>query len=79
MLFTSEFHQPPNAVAVGSKVSATMKFSRLASWLTRAAVVFLLVCICLLFTAAAIELKHAPHNDGDEDGAVIAHATLDFC
>ncbi len=47
-----------------------MKFSRLASWLTRAAVLFLLICIGLLFTAAAIELKHAPARDGDEDGAL---------
>ncbi len=51
-----------------------MKFSRLASWLTRAAVLFLLICIGLLFTAAAIELKHAPARDGDEDGALQLHA-----
>ncbi len=56
-----------------------MKYSRLASWLTRAAVVFLLICICLLFTAAAIELKHAPSHDNDDDGAVLVHSLADNC
>lgn len=55
-----------------------MKFSRLASWLTRAAVLFLLVCICLLFTAAAIELKHSPRPDRDDDGAVLVHTPLNY-
>ena len=53
-----------------------MKFSRAASWFTRVAVLFLLICIGLLFTAAAFELKHAPHDDGDDDSQVmLPHAT----
>jgi hypothetical protein len=56
-----------------------MKFSRVASWLTRFAVLFLLVCIGLLFTAAAIELKHAPRNDGDDSGKIQLQHSLDYC
>jgi hypothetical protein len=49
-----------------------MKYLRAASWFTRVAVLFLLICIGLLFTAAAFELKHAPsHNDNDDDGQVL--------
>jgi hypothetical protein len=48
-----------------------MKYKRAASWFTRVAVLFLLICIGLLFTAAAFELKHAPtRNDNDDDGQV---------
>ncbi len=43
-----------------------MKFSKVASWFTRVAVLFLLICMGLLFTAAAIELKHSPHPDPDD-------------
>ena len=45
-----------------------MKYSRAASWFTRVAILFLLICMGLLFTAAAIELRHAPaRNDSDDD------------
>ncbi len=54
--------------------SYAMKFSRTVSILLRAAVLFLLVCIGLLFTAAAIELRHAPQPDpGDEQSLRVAH------
>lgn len=57
-----------------------MKYSRAASWFTRVAVLFLLMSIGLLFTAAAIELKHAPHrNDNDEDDSqVMLHHFVDL-
>jgi hypothetical protein len=57
-----------------------MKYSRAASWFTRVAVLFLLMSIGLLFTAAAIELKHAPHrNDNtDDDSQVNIHHFLDL-
>ena len=55
-----------------------MKYRRAASWFTRVAVLFLLICIGLLFTAAAFELKHAPNrNDDDEDGQVPLHHVTD--
>jgi hypothetical protein len=49
-----------------------MKYQRAASWFTRVAVLFLLICMGLLFTAAAFELKHAPsRNDKDDDGQLL--------
>ena len=54
-----------------------MKYSRAASWFTRVAIIFLLICMGLLFTAAAFELKHAPpHNDNDDDSQVLLHRAL---
>jgi len=52
-----------------------MKYSRAASWFTRVAVLFLLMSIGLLFTAAAIELRHAPHRSAndEEDSQVMVH------
>jgi NADH:ubiquinone oxidoreductase subunit K len=56
-----------------------MKYTRAASWFTRAAVWFLLMSIGLLFTAAAIELRHAPaRNDNDDDGQVMINHSVNF-
>jgi NADH:ubiquinone oxidoreductase subunit K len=57
-----------------------MKYSRAASWFTRVAVLFLLMSIGLLFTAAAIELKHAPHrsDNSDDDGQVMIHQFVEL-
>jgi hypothetical protein len=56
-----------------------MKYTRAASWFTRVAVWFLLMSIGLLFTAAAIELRHAPaRNDNDDDGQVMINHSVNF-